>query len=140
MHDRAGRPAHTGMRPAIGLAALLSAVIAGTGTAGAAPGPPRWNQQVLTVRESQHVVSWSAELRSCLLSRHLDVGRLLVSRTQVQIPVMHGAWRTILRNLLACAEPLGGPPARSSVQAFADKVVVYLPKRCLLDKKVAGRP
>jgi hypothetical protein len=95
---------------------------------------------VLTVRESQHLVSWSAELRRCLLSHELAVGRLRVSRTQIQIPVMRGAWKTILRNVLACAEPLGGPPARSSVQAFADKVVVYLPKRCLLDKKVVGRP
>jgi hypothetical protein len=47
-----------------------------------------------------------------------------------------------VQNLLAdtetCGEAQGGPPHRSSLQYRPGEIVLYLPKRCLLDKKVAA--
>jgi len=43
-------------------------------------------------------------------------------------------------DVTACGTQLGDPPRRSSLQLRPDesKIYLYLPKRCLLDEKVAA--
>jgi hypothetical protein len=44
----------------------------------------------------------------------------------------------VLAETSVCGERQGGPPHRSSLQYRPGEVVLYLPKRCLLDAKVAA--
>jgi hypothetical protein len=44
---------------------------------------------------------------------------------------------SLLRRTEMCAERQGGPPRRASLQYRPGEIVLYLPKQCLLDKKVA---
>jgi hypothetical protein len=44
----------------------------------------------------------------------------------------------LLAETESCGERQGGPPHRSSLQYRPGEIVLYLPKRCLLDKKVAA--
>jgi hypothetical protein len=44
----------------------------------------------------------------------------------------------LLRQTETCGERQGGPPRRASLQYQPGEIVLYLPKQCLLDKKVAS--
>jgi hypothetical protein len=44
----------------------------------------------------------------------------------------------LLREVVACGDGLGEPPRRSSLQLRPGKLVLYLPKQCLLDKTVVS--
>ena len=117
------------------LPAVLLAAVALAGS-----GPPRSNQTVLSVRESQRLVDWSVALRSCLVRRGIDVGPLSVTRRQIALTLADaGPHRRVVLAALACGEALGGPPASSSLQTFPGRIVLYVPKQCLIDKQVLRR-
>jgi hypothetical protein len=42
----------------------------------------------------------------------------------------------MMRSVIACGDALGQPPRKSSLQLRPGKFVLYLPKQCLLDKRV----
>ena len=72
-------------------------------------------------------------------SRGFRLGELDVARTHIELAVPDGtAFKALVRAGIACGDSLGGPPAASSLQTFADRVVLYLPKQCLLDRDVAA--
>jgi hypothetical protein len=48
------------------------------------------------------------------------------------------ARRALVRSVLACGDALGEPPRRSSLQLRPGKLVLYLPRQCLLDKRVVS--
>jgi hypothetical protein len=97
------------------------------------------NEKVLTRAQSQRLVDWAGALRSCLSTRGFRLGELDVARTHIELAVPDGtAFKALVRAGIACGDSLGGPPAASSLQTFADRVVLYLPKQCLLDRDVAA--
>jgi hypothetical protein len=103
-------------------------------------GPPSSNQRILTVVESQRLVDWAVALRACLGGRGLEVEEPSVMRSRIELAVAGSPSRvSFLRMIVRCGDGLGGPPAKSSVQTFASKIVIYLPKQCLLDPKVKKR-
>jgi hypothetical protein len=95
------------------------------------------NEKVLTRAQSQRLVEWAGSLRACLRARRFSLGEPAVARTHIDLAVPDGtAFKALVRAGIACGDSLGGPPAASSLQTFADRVVLYLPKRCLLDPDV----
>jgi hypothetical protein len=125
---------------AVAVAALLLAVgCAGhTSTGG---GPPRSNEKVLTLAQSERLVRWAGSLRSCLHQRGFPTGTVKLARTRIELAVPQGTeFHALLRAGVKCGDALGGPPTASSLQTFARRIVLYLPKRCLLDPDVHPSP
>jgi hypothetical protein len=122
-----------------GLAAVLLVLTSGcSGTSRTSPpGPPASNQRALTRDQSQRLVDWAVSLRSCLQKRGFDVGELTATSTQIELAVVGSTRHQLGRAAIRCGDSLGGPPARSSVQSLPSGIVMYLPKQCLLDPKVA---
>ena len=119
--------------------AVLLAALALAAPAVAASGPPPSNQRVLTQKESERLVSYARAMRTCLARSGVDVARLSATRRQISMPVRGaGSTREVVVAGLACADRIGSPPNYASFQAFADRVVLYAPKQCLIDKNVAA--
>ena len=118
------------MSPAVALAAV--AVLAA--------GPPKSNQTILTARQSQRLVDYSAAMGACLRRGGLPVSAPRATRTLIALRVtVRTSQRAVNRGLLACGRTVGDPPLDSSLQGFADRVVLYVPRQCLIDEHVARR-
>jgi hypothetical protein len=102
-------------------------------------GPPASNETILSARQSQRLVSYAATMRSCLSKGGLRVGELHVTRKLIEFPVLERAtMHEVAQRGVACGQVVGDPPRIASVQSFADRVVIYIPKQCLLDPDVVG--
>ena len=115
--------------------AVLAALIAAAPAAGAYP--PKSNQIVLTARQSQRLVDYSAALSSCLRDGGLAVSRPHATRRQIALAVRASSQRAVIRASMRCSGRIGDPPSYSSLQGFADRIVLYVPRQCLIDAKVA---
>jgi hypothetical protein len=101
--------------------------------------PPQSNEKVLTHAQSERLVRWAGELRSCLRQRGYAIGDVELARTRIELAVPAGtAFQPLLHDGIACGDSLGGPPRASSLQTFARRIVLYLPRRCLLDPNVTA--
>jgi hypothetical protein len=101
--------------------------------------PPQSNEKVLTHAQSERLVRWAGEFRSCLRERGYSIGGVELARTRIQLAVPSGTpFQPLLHDGIACGDSLGGPPPASSLQTFASRIVLYLPKRCLLDPNVTA--
>jgi hypothetical protein len=96
------------------------------------------NEKQLTHAQSVRLVEWARTFRSCLTERGATLGEVTPSRTHIdmRLPASVEAG-DVLPGLTACAERQGGPPQDTSLQYRPGRIVLYLPKRCLLDPKVA---
>ena len=103
-----------------------------------AAGPPTSNQTVLTARQSQRLVDYSTAIGTCLRRSGLPVGRPHATRTQITLTVSGShSQRAVVQAGLRCGSRIGDPPLDSSMQGFPDRIVLYVPKQCLLDAKIA---
>ena len=136
--------------------ALASAVATGCGGAGdeasqtvPAPRKPsqdsstntfvRSNERRLTRAQSLRLVAWATSFRACEAAAGIDLGPLQTDATQLAMKVPASVdVQHLLRKMVICGDRLGGPPRKSSLQYQPGKVILYLPKQCLLDKKVAA--
>jgi hypothetical protein len=93
------------------------------------------NEKVLSRKRSERLVDWAESLRGCLVRRGFHVREPAASSRQVDIVVERP--RTGLETATyECGDPLGGPPPGASLQLSQKGLVLYLPKRCLLDPNV----
>jgi hypothetical protein len=114
-----------------------SASAPGGGTSTTASGDD--NQIRLTAAESSRLVEWAETFRSCMLTKGNALGPLETSETQIRMALAASVdVERLLADTESCGEAQGGPPHRSSLQYRPGEIVLYLPKRCLLDKKVAA--
>jgi hypothetical protein len=98
------------------------------------------NQIVLSHRESLRLVSWARALRGCLAQNGVDVGRPAAHAKQIDLPLRSKRNAAELApTVTACGDRLQRPPLASSLQIRPGKLVLYLPKQCLLDPKVRAR-
>jgi hypothetical protein len=131
----AGVSARTG---AVVCMALVAAGCGGTRERAAAPGAASSNEKQLTHAQSVRLVGWARTFRSCMAERGTTIGHVTPRRTRIDMRL--GAAVTaadVVPGLTACAERQGGPPQDTSLQYRRGRIVLYLPKRCLLDPKVA---
>ena len=97
------------------------------------------NQIRLTVSESHRLVGWAETFRACMVGRGIALGPLEKSETQIRMALPASlAVEGVVAETNVCGERQGGPPHRSSLQYRPGEIVLYLPKRCLLDEKVAA--
>jgi hypothetical protein len=130
---------------------LLTAACGGDGSGGTAAGAEldaagaadtdelRANQRVLTPEQSRRLVDFANDLRSCLARSEVEIARPHATRTRIDLTYEQSVDLESLVNLvIRCGDGLGGPPPRSSLQTFPTRIVIYVPKQCLLDEKVAS--
>lgn len=136
-------------RPAVLLSVLVLAVASSACGGASSSDAPRGgapvttsgddNQIRLTAAESSRLVSWFETFRACMLSKGNALGSLEKSETQIRMALSSSIdVESLLADTESCGEAQGGPPHRSSLQYRPGEIVLYLPKRCLLDKKVAA--
>ena len=106
-------------------------------TAAAAAATPVSNQIRLSHAQSLRLVDWANRLRACVSRRGVVLGAPVPHETEIDLAIRHGPTGIVLlQRVAACGDALGEPPRKSSLQLRGRKYVLYLPKRCLLDKKV----
>jgi hypothetical protein len=99
------------------------------------------NQIRLSHAESLRLVSWAERLRSCMARRGVVLGAPVAHPKEIDLALVRAPGRpTLLRKVAACGDGLGEPPRRSSLQLRPGRLVLYLPRQCLLDKKIVHPP
>jgi hypothetical protein len=100
---------------------------------------PTSNERRLTRAESVRLVDWATAFRSCMVEGGTRVGQLAKHETRIEMALAANVEPAdVLPGMTACGDELGGPPQSSSLQYRAGKILLYLPKQCLLDAKVAA--
>jgi len=131
---------------AIGLGAAAAAVIAtGNDTRAAtrqvstAKATPVDNRFRLSRAESLRLVGWAARLRDCMGRRGVALAEPVARAKEIDLAIVRApARRALARSVFACGDALGEPPRRSSLQLRHGRLVLYLPRQCLLDKTVVS--
>jgi hypothetical protein len=97
------------------------------------------NYKTLTRRQSQRLLDYAEAMHTCLRKR-IAIGSPQASPTRIAMalgdPVPAPA--AVARLGVRCAARVGEPPAGSSLQVRGNEVLIYLPRRCILDRKVAA--
>jgi hypothetical protein len=91
------------------------------------------NYRTLSRHDSRLLVRFAEREYRCLVSRGLNVSVPVVSRTRIAMRAPGKSARSLARLQLACDPQVGPPPAKATLQARDGQVLVYLPKRCLID-------
>ena len=95
------------------------------------------NRFRLSRAESQRLVDWAERFRSCMARRGVVLGKPVAHPKQIDLAIIRAPVRpALLRSVPICGDALGEPPRRSSLQLRPGKLVLYLPKQCLVDKGV----
>lgn len=146
----AGRRSHRWFRLAVPLllaaltgtavALLLARVTGSEPETSAAPSGAVDNRIQLSHEESLGLVNWAKRLRACLGRRGIDVGEPVAHAKQIDLQLhSEGSPAELSPTITGCGDSLGEPPRRSSLQFRPGKLVLYLPRQCLLDPKVRTR-
>ena len=99
------------------------------------------NYRVLSPRQSRRLLTFAERLSACLHEHGVAVGAPRASRTRIELALPKAAQRgEVLTEEAACGDALGGPPPGASLQLRpqVNALLLYLPKYCLLDPKVAS--
>jgi len=107
--------------------------------ASTAKATPIDNRFRLSRAESLRLVDWAARFRSCMGRRGVVLGAPVAHSKEIDIAIVRAPEQPVLlREVATCGDSLGEPPRRSSLQLRRGRLVLYLPKQCLLDKRVVS--
>jgi hypothetical protein len=99
------------------------------------------NQIRLSHAESLRLVGWAVDLRACVARRGVVLAPPVAHEKEIDLAIVRAPARSaMMRSVIACGDALGEPPRRSSLQLHDGKLILYLPRRCLLDKRVERSP
>jgi len=97
------------------------------------------NYRVLSGKQSRRLLRFADSFVACMAKRGIALGHPhpLVTKIVMALPPGVTAM-SVATQSFACGDKLGGPPKGASlVQPKGEKAIeLYLPKRCLLDRKV----
>lgn len=96
------------------------------------------NYKILKPKQTSRLLRYADAAFSCM-SKQLDLGRPQPLRTKIVMTLPSGATpRAVARLSARCAMKIGDPPPNASFQVRGHAVILYLPKYCILDKKVVA--
>jgi hypothetical protein len=96
------------------------------------------NYQILKPKQTNRLLDYADAAYSCM-SKRLALGRPRPLRTKIVMALPPGVTPRAVAELSAtCAVTIGDPPSDSSFQVRGHAVILYLPKYCILDKKVVA--
>jgi hypothetical protein len=95
------------------------------------------NYKVLTPKQTRRLLRYAEGVHACL-AKWFRVGEPVTQPTRIvmRLPV-DVAPSAVLQRGLECEPKIGKPPPGASLQVRGHVVLVYLPKYCILDRKVA---
>ena len=91
------------------------------------------NYRTLSAAESRRLVRYAEREYRCIVAQDAAIGVPVASRTRITMAAPHRSADELVRLMTVCDPEVGAPPPGASLQARAGQVLVYLPKRCLLD-------
>jgi hypothetical protein len=91
------------------------------------------NYRTLSLAESRRLLCYAETEYRCIVAHGGAIAAPVASRTRIRMAAPHRSVEELLRLMTACDPEVGAPPPGASLQARAGQVLVYLPKRCLLD-------
>lgn len=96
------------------------------------------NYKVLTRSTTQRLLRYAEAAYACL-SKRLPIAKPRSLRSKIVLALPVGVTpSTVARESLKCAQTIGDPPSDASFQVRGQAVILYLPKYCILDKKVVA--
>jgi hypothetical protein len=96
------------------------------------------NYKILKPTQTTRLLEYADAAYSCM-SKRLDLGKPRPLRTKIVMALPPGATPRLVAELSAsCAMTIGDPPSSASFQVRGHAVILYLPKYCILDKKVVA--
>jgi hypothetical protein len=96
------------------------------------------NYKILKPTQTTRLLEYADAAYSCM-SKRLDLGKPRPLRTKIVMALPPGATPRAVAELSAtCAMTIGDPPSDSSFQVRGHAVILYLPKYCILDKKIVA--
>jgi hypothetical protein len=100
------------------------------------------NYRTLTRKQSARLFRFATAFRSCMAGRGIELTAPVAEVTKIVLRVATKPIpQTIPEATVACGDRLGGPPPGSALQTprwQSGVLVLYLPKRCLLDPDVTS--
>lgn len=91
------------------------------------------NYRVLTKAQSRRLVEYAESVHRCVVGDGAKVAPPVASRTRITMSAPGLSADALVGFLEACDPTVGPPPPKSSLQARTGRLLVYLPKQCLLD-------
>jgi hypothetical protein len=91
------------------------------------------NYRTLSAAESRRLLRYAQTEYRCLVAHGATIAAPVASRTRITMAAPDRSADELLQLMMACDPKVGAPPPGASLQARAGQVLVYLPKRCLLD-------
>jgi hypothetical protein len=96
------------------------------------------NYKILKPKQTARLLRYADAAYACM-SKQLDLGKPRPLRTKIVMTLPPGAKAAAVLQLgLRCAMAIGDPPPDASFQLRGHAVILYLPKYCILDKKVVA--
>jgi hypothetical protein len=91
------------------------------------------NYRTLSPAESHRLLRYAQTEYRCLVAHDSTIAAPVASRTRITMAAPDRSTEQLVRLMTACDPKVGAPPPGASLQARPGLVLVYLPKRCLLD-------
>jgi hypothetical protein len=98
------------------------------------------NYRTLSVAESRRLLRYARREYACLASHGAPVSPPVASRPRITMRAPNRSAGALVSFMTACDPAVGPPPPGASLQARPGQVLVYLPKRCLLDPTALPMP
>jgi hypothetical protein len=96
------------------------------------------NYRTLSAAESRRLLRYAQHEYRCVVSHDTAIAAPVPSRTRIMMKARHRSANQLVRLMTACDPKVGPPPPGASLQARNEQILVYLPKRCLLNPKELG--
>jgi hypothetical protein len=97
------------------------------------------NYKILKPKQTRRLLEYADAAYACL-SKELDVGTPKISATKIVMALPNATTpAAVVRVALRCAAKIGDPPRDASFQLRAHALLLYMPKRCILDKRTVAR-
>jgi hypothetical protein len=91
------------------------------------------NYKTLSPAKSRELVRYAHREYACLRGHGVRIGRPIATRTRITMRAAGQKVNDLVDAMMMCNPTVGEPPSEASLQARNGLVLVYLPKRCLLD-------
>jgi hypothetical protein len=91
------------------------------------------NYRTLSARESRRLLQYAEREYQCLAAHGTHLSAPVASSTRITMSAPGKTAGELARAMLPCVSDVGPPPPKASLQARPHQVLVYLPKRCLMN-------
>ena len=97
------------------------------------------NYRTLSPKESRALLHFAQAEYRCLSRHGLEITAPVASRNRITMHAPGQAAGALVEAMRPCIPIVGPPPPKSSLQARSQLVLVYVPKRCLMDPSTLGQ-